>query len=105
MPILLMNLRKYLDISFAGVCIITPLDNNEAYISVLGVLSDYRRKGIATRLFKACEKAVGDRNISLYSDQEAIPFYKSVGFKLGNNPSDVYFATFHPKRYILEGKV
>ena len=46
---------------------------------------------------------VGKRNISLYSDQDAIPFYKSVGFKLGENPSDVYFATFKPKLDILEG--
>ena len=81
----------------------TPLDGNEAFVGIMGVNSGYRRRDITTRLYRACEKVMEDRNISLYSELDAIQFYKSVGFKIGDQPSIVYFTSILPKRDILEG--
>ncbi len=82
----------------------TPLDEAECFVSVMAVRAGYRRRGLATRLFGACAAAMGDRNLSLYSDRDAVPFYRTLGFSAGTSPSKVFETTFLPKRDILEGR-
>ncbi|UCD98495.1 MAG: GNAT family N-acetyltransferase [Chloroflexota bacterium] len=55
-----------------------------AWISTLGVLPDYRRKGIATALLKACEERIQVVRIRLSvraSNEPALRLYTRVGYR------------------------
>lgn len=73
----------------AGICLATIKNRIEksVYIDDIYVLSDYRRQGIATKLFeqiKKISKDMGAKSIDLtvwQFNKSAFDFYKSLGMK------------------------
>ena len=54
------------------------------YITDLGVVRNYERRGIATKLMKkAHELAGGEKDIAVYliANEDAVPFYEKIGMK------------------------
>ena len=54
------------------------------YITDLGVVRNYERRGIATKLMKkAPELAGGEKDIAVYliANEDAVPFYEKIGMK------------------------
>ena len=64
-----------------------PITDEEWLINAIGVLSDYRRKGIGRKLVKeliSCLRRRGWKKVVLYVESDNIPairFYKKLGFK------------------------
>lgn len=73
----------------AGICFVTIKNRIEksVYIDDIFVLSEYRRQGIATKLFeqiKEISKDIGAKRIDLtvwQFNKSAFEFYKSLGMK------------------------
>jgi predicted GNAT family acetyltransferase len=55
-----------------GVC--------NAYVVDVWTHSDYRRRGIASRLMRLLEKGLEGQHVYLFTD-DAEPFYKSLGYR------------------------
>ena len=58
--------------------------NGLAWIATIGVLPDYRRRGIATQLLQACEERLSTYTIRLSVREDNIPaitLYKKLGYK------------------------
>jgi ribosomal protein S18 acetylase RimI-like enzyme len=57
---------------------------NMAWIATLGVLPEYRRRGIGAALLRACEERLDVPNIRLCvrsTNHEAIPLYEHFGYQ------------------------
>ena len=52
-----------------------------AYIVDVWTQKNYQRQGIASRLIKMLIEAVPGQHIYLQTDEDALPFYKHLGFK------------------------
>lgn len=57
------------------------INEKEATIEHVGVISEYRRAGIAKQLIKYVAKNFSFESIKAQTDDEAIAFYHALGFK------------------------
>jgi GNAT superfamily N-acetyltransferase len=59
-----------------------------AYIPLLEVLPEYKRKGVGTTLIEKIKLDLKDfYMIDICCDEDVIPFYKNLGFKQGHSMS------------------
>ena len=56
-------------------------------------------------LFKRSVAVLGNRNVSLYSSPQAVPFYKNLGFRSADDPTYIYQVKFFPKEDAFKGKL
>jgi len=64
------------------------------WIATLGVLRDYRRRGIATAMLAACEEAMGLPAVRLSvrrSNQSAVALYREQGYHMIGTWSAYYY--------------
>ena len=88
----------------SGLCLGVPVDDKEAFISLIVVDESYRGKGIGKQLLQRSVTALGNKNISLYGSAQAVPLYRKYGFSSESNPTYLYQTKFFPKEGVLGGK-
>ena len=82
-----------------------PWNENEGFVTLMIIDEDFRGKGIGKELFRRSVAALGDRNVSLYSSPQAVPFYKTLGFRSADNPTYIYQVKFSPDKDAFKGKL
>lgn len=64
----------------AGHCSALRLDASVGMLSYVLVSSQHQKQGLGTRLMDVAKLALGDRTMTFYSVENAVPFYKSRNF-------------------------
>ena len=77
----------------SGYCCSSVPYEEHAFISYFVVNEKYRGKGVGGKLLSQTLKALGNRNVSLYSTLDALNFYKKKGGFRSNEPSLTYYAS------------
>ena len=88
-----------------GACVSMPWNENEGFVTLMIVHEDFRGKGIGKELFKRSVAVLENRNVSLYSSPQAVPFYKNLGFRSADDPTYIYQVKFLPKEDAFKGKL
>ena len=89
----------------SGACVSMPWNENEGFVTLMIVHEDFRGKGIGKELFKRSVAVLGNRNVSLYSSPQAVPFYKKLGFRSADDPTYIYQVKFSPKGDAFKGEL
>lgn len=63
------------------------IQTKAAYITMIGVLEEYQRSGVGSKLMAACVRTAREKGMDsvrlevLNSNQKAVSFYKKCGFR------------------------
>ena len=81
-----------------------PWNENEGFVTLMIIHEEFRGKGIGKELFRRSIAALGNRNVSLYSSPQGVPFYKKLEFRSADNPNYIYQVKFSPETDDFKGE-
>lgn len=84
-------------VGFGDIC-------ENGYLDRLYVHKDYQKKGIGKKLCKALEQSVRAKTIGVYASITAVPFFKSLGYKVVRE-NTVKKNKIHLKNYYMEKRI
>lgn len=79
-------------VSLTGYCSSSVLNNEHAFICYFIVKNQYRGRGIGGKLLSKTLKALGNRNVLVYSTPDGHEIYKKKGGFIGGDPPVTFYA-------------